>query len=53
MARIGIVTCSNCAQETNCSSVVCLSDMRKRKGFFDAYLKLELYLNHSTSPGDE
>ena len=41
MARIGIVTCSNCAQETNCSSVVCLSDLRKRKGFFDSYPKEE------------
>ena len=37
MARIGIVTCSNCAQETNCSSVVCFADMRKRKGLFDRY----------------
>lgn len=39
MARIGIITCSNCAQETNCSSVVCLADMRKRKGRFDRYPK--------------
>ena len=39
MARIGIITCSNCAQETNCSSVVCLADMRKRKGLFDGYPK--------------
>ena len=37
MARIGILTCSNCTQETNCASVVCLGDMRKRKGFFDSY----------------
>lgn len=37
MARIGIVTCSNCAQETHCSSVVCLADMRKRRGRFDTY----------------
>lgn len=37
MARIGIITCSNCAQETNCSSVVCLADMRKRKGHFNRY----------------
>ena len=41
MARIGIVTCSNCAQETNCCSVVCLGDMRKRKGFFDRHPKEE------------
>ncbi len=37
MARIGIITCSNCTQESNCASVVCLSDMRKRRGFFDRY----------------
>lgn len=37
MARIGIITCSNCALETNCSSVVCFADLRKRKGFFDRY----------------
>lgn len=37
MARIGIVTCSNCTQETNCAAVVCLGDMRKRKGFFERY----------------
>jgi predicted metal-binding protein len=37
MARIGILTCSNCTQESNCASVVCLGDMRKRKGFFDRY----------------
>jgi predicted metal-binding protein len=37
MARIGILTCSNCTQETNCASVVCLGDMRKRKGFFERY----------------
>ncbi len=41
MARIGIITCSNCAQETNCSSVVCLADMRKRRGLFDRYPKEE------------
>jgi len=33
MARIGIMTCSNC------TSVVCLSDMRKRRGFFSRYPK--------------
>ena len=41
MARIGIVTCSNCTQESHCASVVCLGDMRKRKGFFERYLKDE------------
>jgi predicted metal-binding protein len=41
MARVGIITCSNCAHETNCSSVVCLADMRKRKGLFDCYPKEE------------
>jgi len=39
MARIGIVTCSNCTQETNCAAAVCLADMRKRKGFFEPYGK--------------
>lgn len=37
MARIGILTCSNCTQEANCASVVCLGDMRKRRGFFARY----------------
>ncbi len=37
MARIGILTCSNCIQETNCAAVVCLGDMRKRRGFFERY----------------
>ena len=37
MARIGILTCSNCTQETNCGAVVCLGDMRKRRGFFERY----------------
>jgi predicted metal-binding protein len=41
MARIGILTCSNCTQETNCASVVCLGDMRKRRGFFESYPKDE------------
>jgi len=39
MARIGILTCSNCTQDTNCASVVCLGDMRKRRGFFAHYPK--------------
>jgi predicted metal-binding protein len=37
MARIAILTCSNCTQESNCASVVCLADMRKRRGFFAQY----------------
>jgi len=37
MARIGILTCSNCTQETNCAAVVCLGDLRKRRGFFERY----------------
>ncbi len=41
MARIGIITCSNCTQESNCASVVCLADMRKRRGFFERYPKEE------------
>lgn len=37
MARIGIINCSNCTRDLNCASVVCLGDMRKRKGFFQEY----------------
>lgn len=37
MARIGIITCSNCTQDVNCAAVVCLADMRKRRGFFERY----------------
>ncbi|WP_136800000.1 CGGC domain-containing protein [Desulfosediminicola ganghwensis] len=37
MARIGILTCSNCTQDANCASVVCLRDLRKRKGLFEQY----------------
>lgn len=37
MARIGILTCSNSTQDSNCASVVCLGDMRKRRGFFERY----------------
>jgi len=37
MPRIGIITCWNCTQESNCASVVCLGDLRKRKGFFAQY----------------
>jgi predicted metal-binding protein len=37
MARIAILTCSNCTQDANCASVVCLGDMRKRRGFFQVY----------------
>lgn len=39
MARIGILTCSNCTQDLNCASLVCLGDMRKRRGFFERYPK--------------
>lgn len=42
MARIGILTCSNSTQETNCASVVCLGDMRRRRGFFERYPRDEL-----------
>ena len=41
MARIAILTCSNCTQDSNCASVVYLGDMRKRRGFFQAYPKNE------------
>lgn len=37
MAKIGILTCSNATQDLGCSSVSCLSDLRKRKGTFAAY----------------
>lgn len=37
MSRIGILTCWNCTQELNCASVVCLADMRKKRGFFEKY----------------
>ncbi|HKN19316.1 MAG TPA: CGGC domain-containing protein [Dissulfurispiraceae bacterium] len=37
MARIGILTCSNATQDLGCSSVVCFSDFRKRKGTFAEY----------------
>ena len=37
MARIGILTCSNATQDLGCSSVVCLADLRKRKGAFSVY----------------
>lgn len=45
MARIGILTCSNCTRDLDCASVVCLGDLRKRKGLFQEYPpdeKLEL-----------
>jgi len=41
MARIGILTCSNCTQDSNCASVVCLADMRKRRGVFERYAEDE------------
>ncbi len=37
MAKIGILTCSNATQDLGCSSVSCLSDLRKRKGAFADY----------------
>jgi predicted metal-binding protein len=37
MARIGILSCSNSTQETNCCMCVCLKDLRQRKGFFERY----------------
>lgn len=37
MARIGIINCSNSTQELDCASVVCLADLRKRRGFFKEY----------------
>ncbi|MBT8342703.1 MAG: CGGC domain-containing protein [Desulfatitalea sp.] len=37
MSRIGILTCSNCTQDTNCASVACLGDMRKKRGLFERY----------------
>ncbi len=37
MARIGILTCSNCTQDSNCASVVCLGDLRRRRGLFKDY----------------
>jgi len=41
MARIGIITCLNCTQDANCAAVVCLADLRKRRGFFERYPKDE------------
>lgn len=37
MVRIGIITCFNCTQDLDCASVVCMGDLRKRKGFFQEY----------------
>lgn len=39
--RIGILTCSAATQELGCSSVVCLHDLRKRKGAFAKYDRTE------------
>lgn len=41
MAKIGILTCSNATQDLGCSSVSCLSDLRKRKGTFAEYTENE------------
>lgn len=35
--RIGILTCSAATQDSGCSSVSCLRDLRKRKGAFAQY----------------
>lgn len=37
MARIGIITCSNCNQDLDCASLGCLDDMHRRRGFFEQY----------------
>jgi len=37
MARVGILSCSNCTQDTACSMSACLHDLRKRRGFFSRY----------------
>ena len=45
MARIGTLTCPNCTKETYRAAVVCLGDIRKKRGFFERCLdeeKLEL-----------
>ena len=34
MARIGILTCSNCTQDSNCASVVCLGGYAETPGVF-------------------
>jgi predicted metal-binding protein len=31
----------NCTQDANCAAVVCLGDLRKRRGFFEGYPKDE------------
>ena len=49
MARIGILTCSNATQESNCGSVVCLGDMRKRGGFFNAYFHRRIAFSMCTT----
>ncbi|WP_371360976.1 CGGC domain-containing protein [Sporomusa malonica] len=37
IVRIGILTCSAATQDSGCSSVSCLHDLRKRKGAFERY----------------
>ena len=37
MAKIGILTCSNATQDLGCSSVSCLTALRKRGGAFADY----------------
>jgi predicted metal-binding protein len=35
--RLGILTCSAATQESGCSAICCLHDLRKRKGAFSRY----------------
>ncbi|MPL65713.1 hypothetical protein SDC9_11377 [bioreactor metagenome] len=37
IVRIGILTCSVATQDSGCSSVSCLHDLRKKKGAFERY----------------
>ena len=37
LANIGIITCTNCTQDLDCASMICLKDLRERKGFFQRY----------------
>lgn len=44
MARIGIINCSNMVQELDCAAVVCLGDLRKKRGLFASYQGEEIVL---------
>ena len=55
LTNIGIITCSNCTQDLDCASMICLKDLRERKGSFQQYLPeepLELFgiINCAGSP---